>query len=407
VLDIEPGGGSSTPTEFTVAGNRTFFSADGPDGRELWKKTVTGAVQVEDIVPGAGGSSPSFLVDVDGTLFFSAFTAADGFELWRSDGFAADTSLVVDILPDSGHGSPTGIVDSGAFGGGILFAADNGTHGNELFSSNGSAGNIQLVSNFEPGAGPSFPRVELVNGLVAFVSAETTATGVEPWISVDTGVTFTEISLGDLNPGPSDSFPGDFVVAGGTTFFVAETSANGRELWKTGGSAATTAMVKDIFPGTAPAQIFGPVAFDGKLFFGACEPATGCELWTSDGTNGGTTLFKDLFPGIRSGDPRYLKVVGDELYFRACDETAGCEVWVSDGTPAKTRRIADLRPGARSSKPGGEGFVDADRRFVPSGAFVYFEANDGSGEELWAVLPPLFFDNFEGGNATLWSLTFP
>ena len=144
-------------------------------------------------------------------------------------------------------------------------------------------------------------------------------------------------------------------------------------------------LVKDIFPGAASSGIRAPVAFDGKLFFGACEPATGCELWTSDGTSDGTQLFKDLFPGFHSGDPRYLKVVGDDLFFRACDEATGCELWVTDGTPQRTRRAADLRPGARSSKPGGDGSQDPGSRLVASGDYLYFAADDGSGEELHAI----------------------
>jgi ELWxxDGT repeat protein len=36
---------------------------------------------------------------VNGTLFFSAYTAADGIELWKSDGTTAGTTLVKDIFP--------------------------------------------------------------------------------------------------------------------------------------------------------------------------------------------------------------------------------------------------------------------------------------------------------------------
>jgi len=38
---------------------------------------------------------------------------------------------------------------------------------------------------------------------------------------------------------------------------------------------------------------------------------------------------------------------------------------------------------------------------------LYFVANDGSGEELWAVSPLLFDDGFEGGNTAAWSATSP
>ena len=106
---------------------------------------------------------------------------------------------------------------------------------------------------------------------MAFVSVATSAAGREPWISIDTGAGFTEVSLGDLHPGTASSYPTDFVAAGGVTFFVADTPGAGRELWKTNGSAATTVLVKDIFPGSPSSSILAPVAFDGRLFFGACD----------------------------------------------------------------------------------------------------------------------------------------
>jgi ELWxxDGT repeat protein len=110
---------------------------------------------------------------------------------------------------------------------------------------------------------------------------------------------------------------------------------------------------------------------------------------------------------VGSGDPRYLKVVGDDLYFRACDAAAGCELWVSDGTPQRTRLAADLRPGARSSKPGGDGSQNPSRRLVASGHLLYFGADDGSGEELFALRLSLFDDGFESGTTAAWSAVSP
>jgi len=48
-----------------------------------------------------GNSDSSNLTNVNGTLFFSACTPANGWELWRSDGTEARTILVKDIDPGS------------------------------------------------------------------------------------------------------------------------------------------------------------------------------------------------------------------------------------------------------------------------------------------------------------------
>src|SRR5687768_13148367 len=54
---------------------------------------------VEDIYPGATGSEPNHLVDFKGTLLFSANHPDFGEELWKSQGKAGNTKIVQDIDP--------------------------------------------------------------------------------------------------------------------------------------------------------------------------------------------------------------------------------------------------------------------------------------------------------------------
>ena len=56
--------------------------------------------------PGAASSYPSGLTDVGGTLFFTADDGSHGTELWKSDGTAAGTVLVKDIRPGAGGSYP-------------------------------------------------------------------------------------------------------------------------------------------------------------------------------------------------------------------------------------------------------------------------------------------------------------
>src|SRR5262249_54185657 len=80
---------------------------------ELWKSdgTAAGTVMVKDIIPGGAGSNPGgaygyIFTNVNGTLYFSADDGAHGQELWKSDGTAAGTVLVADINPGSGFSNP-------------------------------------------------------------------------------------------------------------------------------------------------------------------------------------------------------------------------------------------------------------------------------------------------------------
>ena len=54
---------------------------------------------VKDINPLGNHSSPTALSDIDGTLFFRAEDGTHGYELWKSDGTPAGTTMVHDIHP--------------------------------------------------------------------------------------------------------------------------------------------------------------------------------------------------------------------------------------------------------------------------------------------------------------------
>ncbi|MEM9657745.1 MAG: ELWxxDGT repeat protein, partial [Planctomycetota bacterium] len=92
----------------TAVDGVVYFAADdGEFGKELWMSdgTEAGTVLVADLNRGeddngeANSSFPAYLQDVDGTLYFSAFTPEHGRELWQSDGTAEGTVLVEDRIP--------------------------------------------------------------------------------------------------------------------------------------------------------------------------------------------------------------------------------------------------------------------------------------------------------------------
>jgi ELWxxDGT repeat protein len=91
---------------------------------------------VDDILSGSYGSYPTNLTNVGGVLLFSANDGSHGYELWQSDGSAAGTVLAKDIDPGS-----AGSVSSGSYygadftnvGGTLFFAANDGTTGSELW----------------------------------------------------------------------------------------------------------------------------------------------------------------------------------------------------------------------------------------------------------------------------------
>ena len=372
VKDINPGQGyqypygdgplQSFPRGLTVADGLLFFSAeDSTNGAELWMTdgTTSGTIQVKDIFPGStadnygtypNDSSPQELVNVDGTLFFSADNGAVGRELWKSDGTASGTVLVKDISP------------------GTYPYYYQGTYYG------------QYQNESRPGL------MTAVDGMLFFVAQDET-NGAELWKS--DGTSAGTVMLKDINSGSGSAFTEDssMVAINGTLFFAADDGIYGDELWKSDGTTAGTVMVKDIEPGSeGRLSYFGGFSdVDGTLFFSAKDGSNGRELWKTDGTAAGTVMVKDINSGSSSYDgspnssyPFYVANVNGTLYFSAASATWGRELWQSDGTAAGTVLVADVVPGDSGLYP--ESLTSIDGSLV-------FSGNDGSERELWSFDP--------------------
>ena len=84
-----------------------------------------------------------------------------------------------------------------------------------------------------------------VGGTLFFMANDGT-TGEELWKSDGTATGTRQVM--DIVPGPKGSLLGRFTPVGSTLFFVAKTPSSGIELWKSNGTAASTKLVKDIHP---------------------------------------------------------------------------------------------------------------------------------------------------------------
>ena len=90
---------------------------------------------VKDIRPGENTSNPDILTLMGNTLYFTAMDAGNGYELWKSNGTAASTTLVKDINTGGGWSSPYNLT---VIGNTLYFVADDGVSGYGLWKSNGT-----------------------------------------------------------------------------------------------------------------------------------------------------------------------------------------------------------------------------------------------------------------------------
>jgi ELWxxDGT repeat protein len=388
--DVYPGSSGSSPEHLTVAGGKLFFVADdGVHGHELWVSdgTTAGTALVADICP---GWNPGILIDqqrrqpfvsLGGIVYFVADDGVSGAELWRSDGTAAGTRLVIDLVPGP---APANIWQIGSNGQWVLF---NGySAAGSLWRTDGTAAGTASLGTFDGSW-----AFTAVGTAFFFVASRNQSEGYELWRW--DGVAARPNLVLDIFPAPNrSSYPGGLTPLGSKLFFDADEGTNGREPWISDGTAAGTVMLKDVAPGSAgsvptfQADPFAPepIVLGGGVVFPANDTVTGREPWVSDGTRAGTVLLRDLRPGIESSLPewgfdswRRTQAGGGRFFFGADDGVTGSELWTSDGTAAGTTLVADLVPGPAGSTPA---------RILADGAGVAMVlADHPGGGALWVA----------------------
>jgi ELWxxDGT repeat protein len=153
----------------------------------------------------------------------------------------------------------------------LFFVADDGTHGIELWVSDGTAGGTHMVKDIiPPTAGPT-------------------------------------------------ASPYGLRAVGDKLFFGVPDGVHGGELWVSDGTEAGTHIVKDINDGSDDGYLGhnGSIAAGNTLYFRATDGSSGEELWVSDGTEDGTVRVADLAAGASSSNPTYFSYIGNSIYFYA------------------------------------------------------------------------------------------
>jgi ELWxxDGT repeat protein/VCBS repeat-containing protein len=381
-------------SQLTAAGNHLFFV---DEFNQLWVSdgTVGGTQQ---LTSDAGGPVADQLTAVGDKLFFTDGSAATGGRtgaLWVSDGTSGGTVEVTQA-----NGAPFDATDLADVNGALYFQAYDPVHGTELWTSDGTAAGTHLVDDIVTGSGPEtnqfkFTPFAATSDHVYFLS------GVDPLAysdivyttdgtpggtaAVDNGAVFV------LTPGSESPTP-----VGNTLYFTPFDAATGAlDLWKTDGTVAGTAQVT---PASGSFTVPGDLtAFNSTVYFldGADN-----DLWKSDGTSAGTadlghfnniadlTVFGSSLYFTSNGDiwaidasnnvtqitsgtpavPTELTPVGGTLYFT----DIGFDLWKTDGGPGDQ---AEVLPASGS-------FDTVQNLTNVGGALLFFTAQDLSTHQI-------------------------
>lgn len=377
VTEIRPGpdGMSGEPFEEAVVLNGVtyFYADDGASGNELWRSdgTADGTYLVIDLRPGPEGSLPlEFAVLRDHVYFEADDGSGVGRELWRSDGTAGGTQLVADINPGSDDSDPSNLF---AFGDAIYFSVNSPPEGiSGVWRTDGTSTVPVANSSFPEPLGPGFNFTPFGGSL--YFTGGSESVGTELWRVDGSGASATLVKDIDTSVSggrPNSGFPTQLTVVGNTLFFEATTEAEGRELWRSDGSSGGTVLVLDFRDGISSGSPRSLIEYGGALLF-FVETDAGSALWRAE-ASGATTQIGPTWAGQGSAGATLTEYEG-HLYLSHRSETTGGELWRTDGTAPGTALFADLNPGVGNSFPNKPNVFDG---------FLYFKATDEAGAELW------------------------
>lgn len=352
----------------TVGSHVVFLRATAETGLEVWHTdgTEAGTRLLRDFVPGPATSSPYFVQTVGDQLYLVT-TSADMTHLWRTDGTDAGTVLLRSFKQSGGNYPSVG--ESISFNGKLYFAVGQNYRPEQLWCTDGTAQGTTLIRTIGWNYGDfddspaAISRMTVVGNRLYFTAQDRTH-GEALWVSNGTAsgtkpVSNNAFATTEYDPEFDESFlveyrnihPTSLIAFNDQLYFYGRAFGYGtRQLWRTDGTEAGTELVKNIRQ-SANAEISSLTVVGTKLFFvannGTTGSAQGRELWTSDGTTAGTVLVKDIAPGTTSGllASAPFRALNGKLYFVANNGTNGRELWMSDGTTAGTTMVRDLQPG--------------------------------------------------------------
>ncbi|MEM7198944.1 MAG: ELWxxDGT repeat protein [Planctomycetota bacterium] len=256
LADIHPAE-SSRPSDLVKFRGEVYFAATSlTRGRELWKTdgTPAGTMMAADVLPGTAGSDPDQLVPGPTHLAFTAWLPGAGRELFEMDVTGTVRLLSNFMAGETLSNLTANPAPSAPMSPRFWCTVDEPGFGHEPWQIISGAAPTPVV-DLQPGNLDSHPTNLTPLGDALVFRADGGGVGSELWCSngvVTSLVADIRTGLGPKGPKSSDAArltsgaPGEF-------WFAAESECAGIELWKTDGHRAW--MVRDIDPGVPLPQL--------------------------------------------------------------------------------------------------------------------------------------------------------
>ena len=367
VKDFSPGSDPTSLSQMMSLGGIQIFS----NGDVVWRTdgTTTGTYPLVDAVPNAGGgvSWPAYqnAPSVIGSTGY--FFAHDGEHnvLWRTNGSVAGTMMVADVTAIAPW--ITGL--SGAVGSRILFTGVNGANGNTLYSTDGTAAGIVMVSATHKLSGTS----KVFKGRLCMAGNDGNPHVVPGGSYFVNDIWCSNGSAGDIVPvtdgNTHDRNAGEFFVVDDLMFVNSYSQDATSGLWITDGNPATARQL-------LTEHASDVVRYGANYLIATFDNAAGPRFLLSDGSAAGT---RDLLQGgsVDGTLTGQFALFANYVVFTV-KNSMGVVIWRTDGTPAGTRFVADVNPSTSDNEYPLDFHVLGNK-------LLFTSAHPEIGEELWML----------------------
>lgn len=306
---------------------------------------LSGQVVLErDINEEAASSKPFCFVELDDILYFKADDGIHGEELYSYNTLTETASLVANLKPlnESARIDEVVVLDKIVYFNGqvgsssaeyLLFHNPNTNETGRLFDQEGeSARDPKNIFKY--------------NGKLYF-SADFGSQGKELG-RYDPESIEVEI-LADINPGLGDSEPWSFVEVNGELWFLAKDESQTNKLWKYNFTTNTPEEItygseNGLFPSLGQLHYF-----ENKLVFNGFLQGMGSELWILDVASSTLLDFPEIYPGPASSRPSSYVNHNGKLYFSATNLADRRELRVYDPLTNEATLLADINENGDSN----------------------------------------------------------
>ena len=376
-------------------------------------------------------------VQYNGIILFVGNDGVHGNELWRTDGTSSGTWIVKDIRTGTqSSGLTLNFAEKKAVyhNGDIIFTANDGVHGTELWSTDGTSEGTTLYEDLSPGVQGSNPnQLTIHNGnlhVSATIDSVNTLASVTPFMVTtscyDTegnyGPTYTDVNNLYQSPNGITSHNGTLtfitkldgvgnfqLVSSADPFnecllptkgftngvdlssftlpvlkeevYFSGNTGSAHELWKIDSNQNMQLIGAFSSSPTFNTEVGTSISHNGYLLFSA-DSGSGYELHSTDGNPAGTSIVEDIYSGSTGSNPSQFVISAGEVFFTAEAANTGNELYkisYPSSGGVTTTIVTDIAGGSQSGVPG------TVSPLVYGNGLLFIGYNAATGSEIWTT----------------------